>query len=152
MPRDKGSEVLLNRFPSTCRQEVYLTLGCIMFQCVCTAGRVLPGNLPKIHSQDLPSFLYASKHCSSRSDHRLCLLVVQRICSASLKHSSLSLLDSGSLSLKPSLSSLFENSLLRDARAPASTALPSWDQVRVALTWLWPASAAVDRVAPPNED
>jgi hypothetical protein len=39
------------------------------------AGRVLPGNLPKIRSQDLPSLLYASKRCWYRSDHRLCLLV-----------------------------------------------------------------------------
>lgn len=151
MPRDKGSEESLNRFLSTCRQEVYSTLGRIMFQRVRTAGRVLPGNLPKIHSQDLPSFLYASKRCSSRSDHRLCLLVVERPCSASLKHPSSSLLDSGSLSLKPPSSLLFENSLLRDARAPASTTLPSWGRVRVASTWLRPASAAVDRVAPPNE-
>ena len=47
-----------------------------MFQCVRIAGRVLPGNLLKIHSQDLPSFLYASKRCSSSPDHRLCLLVL----------------------------------------------------------------------------
>jgi hypothetical protein len=47
-----------------------------MFQRVRTAGWVLPGNLPKIHTQDLSSFLYASKRCSSRFNHRLCLLVL----------------------------------------------------------------------------
>jgi len=151
MPRDKESKELLSCFLSPCRQEVYSTLGCIMFQCVRTVGQVLPGDLPEIHSQDLPSLLYASKHCSSRSDHRLCLLVIERPCSASLKHPSSSLLDSGSPSLKPPSSSLFQNPLLCDARALASTVLPSWDWVRVASTWLWPASAAVDRVTPPSE-
>jgi hypothetical protein len=77
-----------------------------MFQRVRIAGRVLPGNLPKIHSQDLPSFLYASKRCSSRSDHRLCLLVLERPCS--VKHPSSSLRDSGSLSLNPPSSSLLD--------------------------------------------
>jgi hypothetical protein len=49
-------------------------------------------NLPKIHSQDLPSFLSASKRCSSRSDHRPCLLVPERSYSSSLEHPSSSLL------------------------------------------------------------
>jgi len=57
-----------------------------MFQRVRTAAGVLPGNLPKIQSQDLSAFLYASKRCSSMSDHQLCLLV--------LEHPSSSLLDS----------------------------------------------------------
>jgi hypothetical protein len=121
-----------------------------MFQRVRTAGRVLPGNLRKIHSQDLPSFLYASKRCSSRYGHRLCLLVLERPCSPSLEHPSSSLLDSESLSLKPLSSSLLECSLLRDARAPASTALPSWGRVRVASTWSRLAPAVVDKVVPPN--
>jgi hypothetical protein len=61
------------------------TLGQTMFQRVRIAGQVLPGYLPKIPSQDLPSFLYANKCCSSRSNHRLCLLVRERPCSSSLK-------------------------------------------------------------------
>jgi hypothetical protein len=54
------------------REEIYSTLGRTMFQRVRIAGRVLPGSLLKIQHQDLPSFLYASKRCSTRSDHRLC--------------------------------------------------------------------------------
>jgi len=98
------------------------------------AHQVLPGNLPKIHSQDLPSFLYASKRYSSRPNHRPCLLVLERPCSASLEHLSSSLLDSESLSLKLSLSLLLNNLLLR-----------------VASTLSRPASTVVDRVVPPNE-
>lgn len=93
-----------------------------MFQRVRTAGRLLPGNLPKIHSQDLPSLLYASKPCSSRFDHRLCLLVCERLCSSSLEHPSPSLLGSGLLSLKPPSSSLLDGLPPCDARASASSA------------------------------
>ena len=46
-----------------------------MFQRVRTAGRVLPGNLRKIQLQDLPSFLYASKRCSSMGSHGIFILV-----------------------------------------------------------------------------
>jgi hypothetical protein len=117
-----------------CLTEAYSPLVRTMFQRVRIAGRVLPGNLRKIQSQGLPSFLYASKRCSSRPDHRLCLLVLEWLWSSSLEHSSSSaLLRSGSLSLKPSL---LDGSLLRDTRALASTALPSWVRVCVALTWL----------------
>jgi hypothetical protein len=115
-----------------------------MLHRVHTAGRVLPGNLPKIHSQDLSSFLYANKRCSSNFDHRLCVLVLEHSCSSSLKHPSSSLLDSGSPSPKPLSLSLLEDSLLLVARAVASTALPSWGLVRVASTCLRPTSAAVD--------
>jgi hypothetical protein len=111
-----------------------------MFQRVRIAGRVLPGNLRNIHSQDLSSFLYASKRCSSRSDHRLCLLVLERPCSPSLEHSLSSLLDS---------ESLIDGLLLRNARAPTSTALPSWGRVRVALTSR-PTFVVVDKVVPPK--
>jgi hypothetical protein len=82
---------------------------------------------------------------------RLCVLVLERSCSSSLKHPSSSLLDSGSPSPKPLSLSLLEDSLLLVARAVASTALPSWGWVRVASTCLRPTSAAVDRVIPPNE-
>jgi hypothetical protein len=129
----------------------YSPLGRIIFQRVRIIGRVLPGNLRKIHSQDLSSFLYASKRCSSRSNHRLCLLVLERPCSPSLEHSSSSLLDSESQSLRPPSLLLLDGSLLRDARAPALTALPSWGWVRLALTWPRPASAVVGRAAPLNE-
>jgi hypothetical protein len=47
-----------------------------LFQRVRIAGRVLLRNLPKIHSQDLTCPLLL--RCSSRSDHRLCLLVLAR--------------------------------------------------------------------------
>jgi hypothetical protein len=59
--------------------------------------------------------------------------------------------DSGSLSLKPPSSSPLGGSLLRDARALASTALPSWGRIGVASLWIGPASAAVDRVVPLDE-
>jgi hypothetical protein len=41
----------------------------VIVQHVHTPAGVLPGNLPKIQSQDMPSFLYASNRCLSRSDH-----------------------------------------------------------------------------------
>ncbi|KAH8797034.1 hypothetical protein F5882DRAFT_22836, partial [Hyaloscypha sp. PMI_1271] len=135
--------------PVHLREEAYSPLGRIIFQRVRIAGRVLPGNLRKIHPQDLSSFLYASKRYSSRSDHRLCLLVLERPCSPSLEHSSSSLLDSESLSLNPPPSLLLDGSL-RDARAPVSTALPSWGRVRVVFLWIRPTSA-VDTVPPPDD-
>ena len=58
-----------------------------------------PGTCRRSSPQDLPSFLYASKHCSSRSDHQLCFLVLEGPCSALLE-SLLSLLKSRSLLLK----------------------------------------------------
>jgi len=60
----------------------YSPLSRIMFQRVHTAAEVLSENLRKIHVQDLSSFLYASKRCSSRSSHRLFFLVFERPCSA----------------------------------------------------------------------
>jgi hypothetical protein len=47
-----------------------------------------------ICGRSTPSFLYASKRCSSRSDHRFCLFVLERPCSA-LQESPLLLLKSG---------------------------------------------------------
>ena len=100
-----------------------------------TAGQVLPGSLPKIHSQDLPSFLYASKRCSSKSDHRLCLLVLERPCSASLE-SPLSLLKSGSPSLESSSSSPLDGSTSACTEAPMPTKqlAPSLVQERPGLS------------------
>jgi hypothetical protein len=95
-----------------------------------SCGRVLPRNLPKIHSQNLPSFLYASKRCSSRSDHRLCLLVLECSCLSLLEHLPSSLLRSGWLSLKPPSSSLLDGLLPCDTRATASTALPCWGWIQ----------------------
>jgi hypothetical protein len=82
-----------------------------MFQRVCIAG---------VQLQGLPSFLYATKRCSSWCDHRLCLLVLERPCSASLE-SPLSLLKSGSPSLESLLSSLLDGSIVSVAGAPMST-------------------------------
>jgi len=90
-----------------------------MIQRVRIGGRVLLRNFPKIHSQDSPSFLYASKRCSSRADHRFCLFVLERPCSAS-QESLLSLLKSGSPSLKSSLSPLLDGSTFSDTEAPTS--------------------------------
>jgi hypothetical protein len=123
-----------------------------MFQRVRIAGRVLPGNLPKIHSQGLPSFLYANKRCSSTGSHGIFILTLKPPCfSDSLEYPSLSLLRLGSLSLKPPSLSLLDGSLPRNARAPALTTLLSLGRVHVASTWSRPASAVVDRVAPLNE-
>jgi hypothetical protein len=106
----------------------------------------------KIQSQGLPSFLYASKRCLSRGFHGTFILVSEWPSSSSLEHPSSSLPRSGSLSLKHLSSfSLLDGSLLRYVKTSASTALPSWGRVRVALTWSWPASTVVDRLAPPNE-
>ena len=108
--KGQGGAGSLSCFPVHLLEEAYSPLGRTMFERVRTAGRVLPGNLPKIHFQDLPS-LYASKRCSSRSDHRLCLLVRERPCSSSLRHPSSPLLGSESLSLKPPSSSLLDGLL-----------------------------------------
>lgn len=124
----------------------YSPLGRTMFLRVRTAGRFLPGNLPNIHSQGCPSFLYARKRCSSRFNHRLYLLVCERLCLSSLEYPSSSLLGSGSLSHKPLSSSLLDGLLPCDARASASasTALPCWGQIRVASLRIGLASAAVN--------
>jgi hypothetical protein len=117
-----------------------------MFQRIRIAGRVLPGNLWKIHSQDLPSFLYTSKRCSSRSNYRLCLLVLERPYSPLLEHPLTSLLDSESLLLKLLSLLLLDCLLLCDARAPVLTALSSWGRVYIVLTWLWHAPVVVNKV------
>jgi len=101
-----------------------------MFQRVRIAALVLPGNLPKIHSQDLPSFLYASKRCSSRSDRRLRLFVLERPCSASLE-SPLSLLKSGSLLHESSLSLLLDGSTFSDTRANVNKAIGPSSSLRI---------------------
>jgi hypothetical protein len=93
------------------RSVNFSALSRTIFQCVRIAGRVLPGNLPKIHSQDLPSFFHASKRCSSHSVHRPCL--------ASLE-SPLSLLKSGTPSLKSSSSPLIDGSTSAVGGAPTS--------------------------------
>ena len=80
-------------------EEAYSPLGRTVFQRVRVAGRYLPAGLRKIQLQGLLSFLYASKRCSSRPDHRLCLLVRERPCSSSFEHPSSSLLRLRSLSL-----------------------------------------------------
>jgi hypothetical protein len=77
---------------------------------------VLPGSLRKIHFQDLPSSLYTSKLCSSRSNRRLCLFVFKRPCS-SLQESLLSLLKVGSPSLESSSSPLLDGSTFSNAGA-----------------------------------
>lgn len=48
-----------------------------MFQRVRTAAEVLAENLSNIHFQDLSSFSYNNKRCSSNSDHGLCFLVLE---------------------------------------------------------------------------
>ena len=108
--KGKGSEDWSNCFQSTCCQEVYATLGCIMLHRVSTAAGVLVENLRKIDLQDLPSFLYASKRCLSISFHGIFFLVLERFCSSSLELSS-SLLGSGLLSLNPPSSLLVDSSL-----------------------------------------
>jgi hypothetical protein len=114
-------------------EEAYPPLRCTIVQRVRTVGGVRPGNFLKIHSHDLPSFLYASKRCSSRGSHGTFILVPDRPSLSSLEHPSPSLPRSESLSLNPlSSSSLLDGSLLRDSRALASASLPSWDRVRAA--------------------
>ena len=71
-----------------------------------------PSPAGELAKDPLPVFLYASKRCSSRSDHRLCLLVLKRPWSASLE-SPLSLLKSGSPSPLPSTSRQREQVLIR---------------------------------------
>lgn len=63
------------------------------------------------------SFLYASKRCSSRSGHRLCLFVLEWPCS-SLQESPLSLLKAGSPSLESSSSPLLDGSTFSNTEAP----------------------------------
>jgi hypothetical protein len=98
-----------------------------------TTGGVLPGNLLKIHSQDLSFFLYTSKYCFSRSNYRLCLFVLERPCLFLLKHPVLSLLDLGLLSLKLLLLSLINNLFFRGARALVVIVVLFWGRVHVVL-------------------
>ena len=57
-----------------------------MFPRVRTAGWDLSRNLVKIQFQDLPSFLYASKRCSSIGSHRTCVRVPEQPSSFSPEH------------------------------------------------------------------
>jgi hypothetical protein len=83
-----------------CLTEAYSPLVRTIFQRVRIAGRVLPGNLPKIHSQGLPSFLYTSKRCSSMPSYGIFFLVVKSFCLSLLEQPSSSLLGLKPLSLK----------------------------------------------------
>jgi hypothetical protein len=107
-------------------EEVYSTLGLIVFHRVRIAGRVLPGNLRKIHSQDLPSFLYASKGCSSRPSHLRFFPVLERWGRSSLEDPSSLLLESGSLLLNPL------SSLLLDRWLPAMQE-PWYERIGLAI-------------------
>lgn len=75
--------------------EPYLALRHVVVKRVRIAGQVLPENFLKFTLPRLALFLISSKRCSSRSDHQLCLLV--------LEHPLPPLLGSRSLSLKPPL-------------------------------------------------
>lgn len=86
----------------------------------------LPVNLPKFHSQDLPSFAYATKRYSSSSDHQLFFLVREHLSSLSLKHPWLSLLGSRPLSLELSFLIQLDGWLLGEARGLLSLAPKSW--------------------------
>ncbi|KAL5347667.1 hypothetical protein ACLOAV_007076 [Pseudogymnoascus australis] len=88
--------------------DTYFTFGCIVLQRVRTAPAVLPGNLLKIHSQDLPSFLYANKRCLSSGDHSLYFLLFERPTLSSLEYLSPSLPLLRSPSPKPSTSDLLD--------------------------------------------
>jgi hypothetical protein len=107
--------------------------------------------LLKIHSQDLPSFMYASKRCSSMSSHEIFFLVLERFCSSSLEQPSSSLLRSGSLWLKPPLSSLLASPLPRCVIVLVSTALSYWSIVEDGSSRIGSAFAAVDRIVPLDE-
>jgi hypothetical protein len=129
------------------RKPIRLWAGSCSSACACACVlRSCQGTCQRSTPQDLPSFLDASKRCSSKSGHRLCLLVLEQSCSASLEHPSSSLLTSGSLSLKPfSTLSPLAGSL------PCDAALPFWGRVCVASTWLRPAPPAVDIFVPLDE-
>jgi hypothetical protein len=118
-----------------------------MVQRVRTAAAVLPGNFLKIQSQDLSSFLYASKRCSSTGSHGIFILVLEP-CFFLLEHASSSLLRSGSLLLKRLSSSLLDGSLPSDSRALASTALLCWSVVEGALSKTRFASTVDDKIVP----
>jgi len=134
-----------------CLPEAYSPLGRTMFQHIYIAGRVLPGNLWKIQSQGLPSFLYASKHCLSRSNHGIFFLVLESFCSSSLEQPSSSLLGLEPLSLKPLSSSLLAGSLPRCVTVPVLMALPCWSMVEDGSSRIGSASTAVDRIIPLDE-
>ncbi|PMD18684.1 hypothetical protein NA56DRAFT_242457 [Hyaloscypha hepaticicola] len=127
-----GTCTEIELLPVHLREEAFLHLFLTMLGHWRNAGRVLlPLNLWKIHFQHLPSFLHASKHYSSTGSHLL-LTPVLRPYSSLLEHPLLSLLRSGSLSLKPLLSLLLDGSLLYNIRAWIYVALIYLDRVRVA--------------------
>jgi hypothetical protein len=128
-------------------EKAYSPLACTMFKRVRTAGWLLLGNCRKIHFHNLPSFLYASKRCSSTGSHGIFILMLEP-CFFLLEHTSSSLLRSGSLSLKPLSSSLLDGSLSSDSRAPAPTALLCWSVVEGALSKTQFASTVGDKIVP----
>jgi hypothetical protein len=126
-------------------EEAYLTLCCTMVQRVRTAAGVLPGNFLKVQSQDLSSFLYASKRCSSTGSHGIFILVLEP-CFFLLEYALSSLLRSGSLLHKLLSSSLLDGSLSSDGRAPALTALLYWSVVKGASSKTRLASTVGDKI------
>jgi hypothetical protein len=101
------SDIRPSRCQGTCRHTELRLLPCLpvggsLFDsalyhglaCTTVAG-VLPRNLLKIQSQDLPSVLYASKRCSSTASHGIFILVLKPYLS-SPEHRSSSLLRLGS--------------------------------------------------------
>jgi len=114
-----------------------------MFPRVRIVGRVLPGNLPMIHSQDLSSFLYAGKRCWSMASHGAFFLVLERFCSSALEQPS--------SSRKPLSSSLLAGPLPCCVTVLLSTALPCWSIVEGTSSRIGSASAAIDRIVPLDE-
>ena len=119
MPRDKQ----VRRTWATVHQrdEAYSTLACTLFKRVRVAARVLPGNLRKIHSRDLP-FFHSSKRCSSRASYSIVILEPERPNLPLLEYPLSLLLRSGLLWLKLLSLLLLDSLLYRDARVPALTA------------------------------
>jgi hypothetical protein len=122
-----------------------------MFHHVRIAGRVLLGNLSKIYSQDLPSFLVCQQALLIQRFPFMFILVLERPGSSSLEYPLSSLLELQSLSLNPLSSSRLDGLLLCDLTALDSTTLPGWGRIRVASLWLGIVSAVADAVIPSDE-
>ncbi len=102
IPRGHIDTQSLSYCPATCGRKPVRSLGWTIFQ----RGRMYCGlrscwgTCQRFTARTCPLVVYASKRCSSGSDHRLCLFVRKRPCLVVLEHPSSSLLRSVSISLK----------------------------------------------------
>ena len=115
-----------------------------------TAPGVL-GTCPKIQFQDLSSLLCANKGCSSRPDHRLCLLVLEQRCSSLLEHPSSVVARLGITVAQITIVIAGQRLTPSRCKSPSINGSGPLRSGMRSIDWSRPASAVVDKAVPPKE-